>query len=663
MPGSALTRLLHHPRLKTQADLSVIAGDVEGKGLWGQLKLLALDWFYGSDHDLVVNTGSMVGGIARPPGGARFRRDEGERVTHFNYFANRRTVDWLADALAREDGSDAGFLPIAQAAQEEPRWRSAVRASRSTAAPRPIAVLVPGTMGSALNAQGRRVWLAYFALMTGGLGDIAIDADGVRAVDLLDDFYGPLLEHLARTHRVEILPYDWRLSVQDAARRLAAKLSDLLPEAERTGQPLHMVAHSMGGLAARAMIADDRHGGAQVWRRLTALPGSRLLMLGTPNLGSYEAVRWLIGHNPAQARLILLDFTRSTNGVIDIVRRFPGVAELLPFDQAHSPWAQASTWRALKREIGEGFPLVGDDVLSRAAETWQLLRASPVDPAHMVYVAGCQRATVIGYEVVDPAVDRSANRLRWLATSEGDGTVTWASGRLAGVPTYYAPDTGHDELCSNTDDRRLFRGYVDLLLTGQTDQLETTPPGRARDAGAPSEVFVLPELPLTDDLPDEAAVRSLGFGGGRRAGHARGARSRGPRALPSACATATCATRATRSWSATTRATPSSAPKPCSTNRCAAARRWGRCRGGATSACTRARTAAMRCSSTSGPARRPKARSWSASGRWASCRPAGWRPACATRCWSMRCGRCSAPSSNARSTPRRPPPLRRHPHA
>ncbi|MDH5338940.1 MAG: hypothetical protein OEW22_04130, partial [Rubrivivax sp.] len=514
MPGSALTRLLHHPQLKTTADLSVIAGDIESKGTLGKLKLLAVDWFYGSDHDLVVNTGSMVGGIARPAGGARFRRDEGESVTHFNYFKNKRSTDWLADALAREDGSDAGFLPIEQARQEEPRWRSAVRASRSVSTPRPIAVVIPGTMGSALDVKGSRVWLAYWALMKGGLGDIGIDAADVRAVDLLDDFYGPLLEHLARTHRVEILPYDWRMSVREAAGHLADKLADLLPEAERTGQPVQIVAHSMGGLVARAMIADEG-AGAQAWRRLTALPGGRLLMLGTPNFGSYEAVRWLTGYNPTQAKLILLDFTRGPNGVIDVVRRYPGVAELLPFDDAGNRWGQVATWRQLKKEVGEGFPLVEDDVLRQAVTTWKLLRTGAVDAAHMIYVAGCQRATVIGHEVTDRTFDSSPHRLRWLATPDGDGTVPWASGRLPDVPTYYAPDTSHDELCSNTDDRSIFRGYVDLLLTGKTDQLRTTPPGRARGAAEAPEVFVLPDLPLTDDLPDEAAMRGLGFGGGR----------------------------------------------------------------------------------------------------------------------------------------------------
>lgn len=513
MPGSALTRLLQMPGLSTSADLSVIAGDVQGKGLWGQFKLLALDWFYAADHDLVVNTGSMYGGMRRPDGGARWRRDQGEQVTHFHYFRNPSSMAWLGAALAREQGSDAGFLPIATAVQQEPRWRSAVRASRASATPRPIVVVIPGTMGSALAVNERPVWLAYLALLKGGLGDIGIDATGVAPVDLLDNFYGPLLEHLAQAHRVEILPYDWRRSVRQAAVLLTSKLEALLPEAERSGQPLHIVAHSMGGLVARAMIADGG-AGAAAWRRMTQLPGSRLLMLGTPNRGSFEAVRWLTGENPTQAKLILLDFTRGSRGVVDVVRRFPGLAELLPFDQEPNPWAQTGTWRALKTQLAASWPLVDEAVLREAQSTWTLLRNAAVPAEHMLYVAGCQPATVVGHQVVDESEAFTRQRLRWIASADGDGTVAWASGRLPGVPTYYAPDTGHDQLCSNSADRRIFRGYVDLLASGRTDQLAITPPGGQRSAAA-SENFLLPDLPLVDDLPDEASVRQLGFGGTR----------------------------------------------------------------------------------------------------------------------------------------------------
>jgi hypothetical protein len=81
MPGSALTRLLNAtPELVTSADLSVIAGDIEaGDGLWNTLKVLATDWFYKNEHDLVVDTASMLGGLPRLGGAARYRQDQGRR--------------------------------------------------------------------------------------------------------------------------------------------------------------------------------------------------------------------------------------------------------------------------------------------------------------------------------------------------------------------------------------------------------------------------------------------------------------------------------------------------------------------------------------------------------------------------------------------------------
>ncbi|MCU0969337.1 MAG: CHAT domain-containing protein [Rubrivivax sp.] len=513
LPGSALTRLLQQSGLRTSADLSVIAGDVEGDSRWGRFKLLAVDWFYGGEHDLVVNTGSMSGGLKRSDKGARWRMDRGPGVNHFNYFRNLESLRWLRSGLLRADDDPAGFLPIAEAPAEEPRWRSAVRASRDTATSRPIVVVVPGTMGSSLTSGGRRIWLDYLALLTGGIADIGWDAPAVEPTGLLDDFYGPLLEHLARDHRVEIFAYDWRRSVRDNARLLARQLGALLPEAERTRQPLHILAHSMGGLVARAMIADGGDGAA-LWQRMGRLErGSRLLMLGTPNRGSHEAVRWLTGHNPTQSKLILLDLAHGADALIGIVRRFPGLVELLPFDAEPNPYGRREFWEALRRDSGAGFPVVDDATLAAAADTWRRLRDAPPDPARMIYVAGCARATVVGHEL--EAVEDSSTRRRidWIASAEGDGTVTWDSGRLAGVPMYWAEDTAHDELCANADDRRIFRGYVELLGSGRTGELRATPPLRSRAGAETPARFVLPPQAVLDDLPDEAQVRALGFSG------------------------------------------------------------------------------------------------------------------------------------------------------
>ena len=69
----------------------------------------------------------------------------------------------------------------------------------------------------------------------------------------------------------------------------------------------------------------------------------------------------------------------------------------------------------------------------------------------MRYVAGCQPATVTDFWLAD--YDDLANinrkRLDFIATAEGDGTVTWESGP-PGVPTWYVEDTAHDALCART---------------------------------------------------------------------------------------------------------------------------------------------------------------------------------------------------------------------
>jgi hypothetical protein len=222
IPGSALTRLLNGtPELVTSADLNVIAGDIQaGDGLWNTLKVLASDWFYRDAHDLVVDTGSMSGGLPRLGNGARLRQDQGPKVNHFRYFTNEQSVRWLAAALTRSDADNAGFLPLAAPAPTTARCQAAVARSRSNDKPRPIVVVLPGTMGSQLRVDDDTVWLNYWSLLKGGLKRLAMGCDGVTPVGLVDQFYGPLVEFLANSHQVEMFPYDWRYSVRQAAARL-----------------------------------------------------------------------------------------------------------------------------------------------------------------------------------------------------------------------------------------------------------------------------------------------------------------------------------------------------------------------------------------------------------------------------------------------------------
>jgi CHAT domain-containing protein len=512
IPGSALTRLLNSvPELVTDADLAVIAGDIEGgDSLWNSIKVLATDWFYKNEHDLVVDTASMFGGLPRLAGGARFRKDQGSKVNHFRYFTNGQSIVWLRAALTRSDQDNAGFLPIEAATQRALQTARVFRRKRADNAPQPIAVVLPGTMGSQLKAGDQQVWLDYPALFAGGLGKLAMGQPSISPVGLVDDFYGPLVDFLARSHDVEIFPYDWRLSIRDAAVHLAETLAPLVDRAERTQQPLRLVAHSMGGLVVRSMIA-DKGAGAALWQRISRLPGSRFLMLGTPNFGSYEAVRWLTGFNSTEAKLALLDITHSTDEIIGLVSSYPGLLELLPFAPSGPDFTDITQWQTIKASTEADWPTANAAVLKEAAKSWQRLLAAPTDPL-MCYVAGCKPATVIDYQLVsredEPPSERK--KLVFIATAAGDGTVSWDSGRLPGVPMWYVEDTAHDELCAQP---KAFPGYLDLLVKGSTTLLPASPPAASRAAGG-EERFVLPSMPLADSIPGPADIGSFGFSGG-----------------------------------------------------------------------------------------------------------------------------------------------------
>lgn len=491
MPGSPLIRLLNLPTLQVSADLSVIAGDVQGDSIWSRLKLLATDWFYGGEHDLVVNTPSMLGGARRPDHGARFERDQGASVNHFNYFKNEKTIRLLASGLTRTEGNLGGFRPISSASEHVPGLEKAIARSRSGSTPRPIAIMLPGTMGSALRVGSKDIWLHYRRLMFGGLGKLEF-GQGAEPHSLLEGFYGPLVSFLSNSHRVEIFPYDWRHSVREAAGRLAENIEQLLPECERDVQPLRLVAHSMGGLVVRAFIAQR----PELWARICALPDSRLIMLGTPNRGSHEAMRWLAGCNPTQKKLILLDLTRDRDEMIDVVRRYPGLLELLPSSGAPD-FADGEVWKALKQELSESWSLPLASALREARKTWQLIEASPVDPQHMVYIAGCQDETVVDYRVQTGR--RGQPELQFMATAEGDGTVPWSSGRLDEVAFYYVPGVAHDALCAAS---WAFPAYLELIENGRSARLSTSPPGNARGHRT-GEIFPISDRPVTDSLPSE----------------------------------------------------------------------------------------------------------------------------------------------------------------
>ena len=495
MPTSPLVRMLNRPDKTVDADLSVIAGDLDGRGVWGRLKTFATDLFYREDHDLVVNTSAMYGGARRPDGRGRFFFDEGDQVNHFSYFRNKSSIGQLEKALM-ETGDDAGaFRPIALSAPVREVARRSFRGTDSE--PRPVVFVLPGIMGTHLKVGDDRVWADPLGLALGGLRRLRINATDVEPDALMARAFLDLIEFLEQGgHEAIPFPYDWRLSILEESRRLGDAISAKLVETESSKVPVRIIAHSMGGIVARAMIAQQ----PSVWEALTARPGSRLLMLGTPNGGSYVIPRAVLGREKIVRQLALLDLRHHRRKVIEIVSRFKGLLELLPVD-GNQDFFKLDIWKTLQSHDNGRWVRPKQDDLREAGRLREVLDASPIDPDRMMYVAGQAPSTPVSVEIEDGEVV-------FRGTPEGDGRVPWRSGPLASVPTWYMYGVKHGDLAAH---RRSFRAIDDLLREGHTDRLPTRPP-TVRGAG---ETFVLSESDpdqAVDVFPDRVELEAAAIG-------------------------------------------------------------------------------------------------------------------------------------------------------
>jgi len=520
LPESPMARFLARATPQAGVALAVISGDVQGGGWLKRLSVLFTDFtfFDSHDNDFVVDTDAMSAGIARP-GQAHVLFDQGPQVSHFRYFINDGTRNalraWLTEASV---SSVQAFSPLRgideRAVVATPL--EAMRGGAAAAAALPVTVLLPGIMGSHLWVSRRdRVWFSIPTLAFGGLARLQVKGaapDKVEAEAVFGQYYGDLLEHLECSQRVLPFAYDWRQPLDVLADRLAAALREQL---DTTAQPVRVLAHSMGGLVARALV--HRH--AALWDELMARDGARLVMLGTPHQGSHLMVESLLGKAGTVRSLGVLDLKHDLQQVLDIIASFPGALQLLPKpgfvdtgNDTANDWFTPALWRELKQQardlwFGNGTAAVpAAAALARAQWLWQQDgSATPALPhAHrdkVAYVFGCAPKTPCG-------IHREGDQWKMLGTAEGDGSVTWASGRIGGIGQFFYMPAEHGALA---DTPAYFDSLCQLLDRGQGGQLLTEAPalrGAAEPVAAPYDAG--PPLYPTD----LEAAGGL-FGGGR----------------------------------------------------------------------------------------------------------------------------------------------------
>jgi len=340
---------------------------------------------------------------------------------------------------------------------------------------RPNVIVIHGIMGAELsvssNGGGDVMWVNAFRIMRGWLDRLRLDAEGrreanekfkVSASGIMKRYYGELILSLAQRSNVQAFWFDWRKDLDYAADALNLKINEWFGN----NAPVHIVAHSMGGLAARTFIAKYPARWASMWdSEENGRRGGRFIMLGTPNYGSFTIPTVMTGLEGMVRKLALLDLRHSADELLETLNTFVGSYQMLPSPRVvpeAEPLYNAATYSQFKITVSQSH--------LDAARKFHDKIAGAVDTKRMIYVAGDNRPTLSGI--------RNWNKLNSLdgydVTPDGDGRVPHRLGLLSGVETYYI-DEDHGALSTNST---ILRALDDLLPTGKTRALSQSPIAR-----------------------------------------------------------------------------------------------------------------------------------------------------------------------------------------
>ena len=304
-------------------------------------------------------------------------------------------------------------------------------------------LILPGIMGSKLGHVRSGlfddvIWVDPVDIIRGRLVELKLNG-GRSTIDALGVILFAYLK-LKLTLRLagydaDFFPYDWRLDLIGLGKKLATQI-------EAAPGKVHLVAHSMGGLVARAALLEKP-------RKL-----GRVVMLGTPNFGAFAPIQAFRGTHAVANKVAFLDIHHSKEDLANIFRTFPGLCQMIPSPQKFpADFFQLKSWPTSGVRPSQAF-------LANALKVQSQL---PTDFKDLVIIAGVDRET---------AVDARVENDEFVYTTSlvGDGTVPLQCVLLPSAKqTYYVAEE-HGSLPNNGD---VGRAVDSILATGKTELLPT----------------------------------------------------------------------------------------------------------------------------------------------------------------------------------------------
>lgn len=322
----------------------------------------------------------------------------------------------------------------------------------------PKVLILPGIMGSKIGRPGRFpifddvFWFDPIDIGAGRLSELALNGGPSRfkALGVMLIAYLKLKLRLQiGGYDAEFHSFDWRQSIANLGREFAVVLK------AAGGQNVNVVAHSMGGLVARYALG-------------TGATCRRLIMLGTPNHGSFAPVMALRGTYPVVRKMGALDVKHTPEDLArDIFSSFPGLTQMLPsperfrdvdlYDLAN--WPQPDDGLRPRQAILSGVKAVQS-------------KLAPGDERFFL-IAGVDQETVTGLR-------KDASGFAYELSRSGDGTVPLDFARLPGVPTFHVSES-HGSLPNN---KQVAQAVLDILDRADTSVLSRTHGGAERGAAS-----------------------------------------------------------------------------------------------------------------------------------------------------------------------------------